>query len=384
MGRDAWRKLVVEVAADVGLSAHWQAVLESVPREDYVLQEVFVPEAGDERRYRAVHRETAPEEWLSLVCSGEPVITQLRPSLFDGAPAPSSSSSAPATVARMLALLNPAPGERVLDLGSGTGWTAALLSAAGAHVVTVESDLELATRAQALLGGRRPPVTAVCADAVSGHAAEAPYDALHAGFAVRDRIPVAWIDQVRDGGRIVVPFGSLFANTGLARLTVQDGVAEGHFAGAVSFMWERSQLPRWPDPTRACAARSASAVDPREVLATGASRWAVGLQVPGVTYDPVPARGDRLLRLWGIDGSWASVAVDDWQAPQAVTQHGPRRVWDEVCAAWQWWEERGRPGRNRFGITTRRTGSCRIWVDDPASPLPRHDLSVDAVDEPLS
>ncbi|MFC8593157.1 hypothetical protein [Streptomyces atroolivaceus] len=54
-----------------------------------------------------------------------------------------------------------------------------------------------------------------------------------------------------------------------------------------------------------------------------------------------------------------------------------------MCAAWRWWEERGPPGRNRFGVTTRRAGGCRICLNNPVSPFSRHNLSVDPVDEPL-
>jgi hypothetical protein len=97
------------------------------------------------------------------------------------------------------------------------------------------------------------------------------------------------------------------------------------------------------------------------VLASAAGRWAIGLQVPGVVWDPVPARGDRLLRLWCTDGSWATVAVDGWSKPDAVAQCGPRRIWDEVCAAWGWWDRHGRPGRTRFGVRADRSGACHLW-----------------------
>ncbi|TGB03233.1 methyltransferase domain-containing protein [Streptomyces sp. MZ04] len=375
MATNAWEQLVGEVAAAVSLPSAWRAVFEAVPRARFVPEDVFVPEPGGGRRYRRVNRSTAPQEWDELVCAKGQVITQLSSSTFDGAPVPSSSSSAPEAVASMLALLDCSPGARVLDLGSGTGWTAALLAAYGALVVTIEADPDLAQKVRANLGGCRPPVTMLCADATRGHAQGAPYDALHCAFSVR-HIPGTWVGQVRPGGRIVVPFGSLFSNTGLLRLTVRANgeEAEGHFVGGVAFMWERGQRPAWSEAAADAPELSAAAGDPRAVLATGAARWAIGLQVPGVTWDPVPAGGDRLLRLWCTDGSWATVAVDAWSTADAVAQCGPRRLWDEVCAAWTWWDGHGRPARTRFGVSADRSGTCRIWLDSPLTPVPRREL----------
>ncbi|WP_107090556.1 methyltransferase domain-containing protein [Streptomyces sp. WM6378] len=367
----AWKELVDEVATATELPGPWRSAFEDVPRGHYVPDEVFVPEPGTPRAYRTVNRSTEPGAWEALVHSNAQVVTQLAPSPFDGGPSPSSSSSAPEAVARMLVLLDPAPGARVLDLGSGTGWTAALLARFGTVVVTMESDPELAAQVRARLIGSEATVTALHGNATLGYPNAAPYDAVHVGFSVRD-IPGSWIAQVRPGGRLVMPFGTLFANTGLLCLTVrEDGqAADGRFRGGVRFMWERGQRPHWAQAAAGEPERMASPVDPRTVLATGASRWAVGLQVPAVTWDPVPADGDRLLRLWCTDGSWATVTVDAWNKPDGVTQCGPRNLWDEVCAAWSWWDGQGRPGRNRFGVTAGRSGSCRAWLDSPQSPLP--------------
>lgn len=62
--------------------------------------------------------------------------------------------------------------------------------------------------------------------------------------------------------------------------------------------------------------------------------------------------------------------MDDWSKPDAVAQCGPRRIWDEVSAAWGWWDRHGRPGRTRFGVRADRSGACHLWFDSPATPCP--------------
>ncbi|WP_406403306.1 protein-L-isoaspartate O-methyltransferase family protein [Streptomyces uncialis] len=210
----------------------------------------------------------------------------------------------------MLAALDLAPGHRLLDLGTGTGWAAALLSACGAEVTTVEADGTVAAETAA-----RPAsfgnITAVHGDGVLGHPGSAAFDAVHAGFAVR-RIPAAWLTQSRPRARIVTPCSTLWSHTGLIGLVRQaDSSATGLFSRTrVSFMWEAAQRPLWPAPAEHDERVCASPVDPREVLQSPACLWAVGLHLPGVTFDPVTAGGDRTLRLWALDGSTAAVHVD--------------------------------------------------------------------------
>ncbi|MFD4831230.1 protein-L-isoaspartate O-methyltransferase [Streptomyces uncialis] len=109
----------------------------------------------------------------------------------------------PAAVAAMLTALDLAPGDRVLDLGTGTGWAAALLSVYGAEVTTVEADGTVAAEAAARLAPFGN-IAAVHGDAVLGHPGSAAFDAGFAGFAVR-RIPAAWLTRSRPGARILAP-----------------------------------------------------------------------------------------------------------------------------------------------------------------------------------
>lgn len=52
-------------------------------------------------------------------------------------------------------------------------------------------------------------------------------------------------------------------------------------------------------------------------------------------------------------------------AETTVYQAGQRRLWDEVVTAYRWWEEKGRPGHDRFGLTVTADGQHRAWLDDP-------------------
>jgi protein-L-isoaspartate(D-aspartate) O-methyltransferase len=121
---------------------------------------------------------------------------------------PISSSSQPAIMAIMLDQLDLAPGLRVLEIGAGTGYNAALMRhivADAGTVVSVDIDSEVAAQARGhLASAGYPDVTVVAADGAAGYPASAPYDRVIATVGVSDLAP-PWLDQMSPGGRIVVP-----------------------------------------------------------------------------------------------------------------------------------------------------------------------------------
>ncbi|GAA5159693.1 protein-L-isoaspartate O-methyltransferase [Ornithinimicrobium tianjinense] len=120
-----------------------------------------------------------------------------------------ATNSQPSTVAAMLELLDPRPGDRVLDVGAGSGWTTALLAhlvGAGGQVLGVELVPELATAAADLLA-RRGVGTATVETArvdVLGAPGRGPFDRILVSAMAR-AVPDELVDQLADGGRLVVP-----------------------------------------------------------------------------------------------------------------------------------------------------------------------------------
>jgi len=121
---------------------------------------------------------------------------------------PISSSSQPAIMVIMLDQLDLAPGQRVLEIGAGTGYNAALMKhivGPSGTVVSVDIDPDLVTQARDhLANAGYPDVTVVAADGAEGYPPGAPYDRVIATVGVSDLAP-AWLDQIGPGGRIVVP-----------------------------------------------------------------------------------------------------------------------------------------------------------------------------------
>ena len=118
--------------------------------------------------------------------------------------------SQPFVVATICALLGLHGSERVLDVGTGSGYQAAVLSELAAEVVTIERIPELAERARttlADLGYGNVEVTV--GDGSLGVPERAPFDAV-AVAAAAPTIPPALFDQLAEGGRLVVPRGSRF------------------------------------------------------------------------------------------------------------------------------------------------------------------------------
>ena len=97
--------------------------------------------------------------------------------------------------------------DRVLEVGTGSGYGAAVLAELAASVVSVERHRKLADAAARVLAELGyATATVVCADGSQGHPPGAPYDAVVV-TAAASRIPPALIDQLADGGRLVIPVG---------------------------------------------------------------------------------------------------------------------------------------------------------------------------------
>lgn len=118
-----------------------------------------------------------------------------------------STISAPHAYALMYRVLALSKGDSFVELGTGTGYGAALAAfITGCEVRTFEIDPDLCARAVAALSGVHL-VTVVCADAISSSRTWGSARKVCATFAV-DRIPRPWLDALPEGGRLVAPVGS--------------------------------------------------------------------------------------------------------------------------------------------------------------------------------
>jgi protein-L-isoaspartate(D-aspartate) O-methyltransferase len=124
----------------------------------------------------------------------------------------------PAALGRLLSELAPKAGERALIVGSGTGYSAALLMEIGLHVVALESDERLAAMANAA------GIETVSGELPKGCAKAAPFDLILLEGAVEE-VPAALAKQLRDGGR----FAGAIVDRGVTRLVV--GRASGGVLG---------------------------------------------------------------------------------------------------------------------------------------------------------
>jgi protein-L-isoaspartate(D-aspartate) O-methyltransferase len=114
--------------------------------------------------------------------------------------------SQPYMVAKMTELLEVERGARVLEVGTGSGYQAALLATMGADVVTIETHAELADRAMRTLRELGLEVDLRVGDGHAGAPDRAPFDAIVV-TAAPDRVPSALTQQLAERGRLVVPIG---------------------------------------------------------------------------------------------------------------------------------------------------------------------------------
>ncbi|MGI9002674.1 MAG: methyltransferase domain-containing protein [Pseudonocardia sp.] len=376
-------ELAEKFTADGALrTPQWRDVFTRTWRHPYVPS--FYPEVGAACLISIDPRRRG--EWLDAVYSDQTLLTKvvqmpLSRALRPGShPVATSSSTLPSLVLTMLEELDVTDGSRVLEIGTGSGYNAALLCErlGGDCVTSVDIDPELVELARERLAANGHTPTLAAVDGATGYPAGRPYDRIIASCSV-PAIPPAWLAQAAPDAVILVDVRGRIGGT-LARLTVDaDGRATGRFLPLCSsFMWLRhtADAPppdRYPqlddDPVH-----SFTQVDPTQLRSPGLFGFVVQWHLPGVTWGlTTDGDGRSGLHLSAPDGSRAVVGGARTDRGHPLTQYGPRRLWDRVEQAHQFWHDAGRPHYDRFGITATTTDQ-HVWYDHPESrhrwPLP--------------
>ncbi|MGH3907718.1 MAG: methyltransferase domain-containing protein [Pseudonocardiaceae bacterium] len=293
-----------------------------------------------------------------------------------------SSSTKPDLVVRMLEILSIHDEHKVLDIGTGTGYNAALLAhrLGDNQVYSVDIDDELIEGARHRLDaiGVRP--TLVTADGAAGLPQHAPYDRIIVTCSV-PAVPWAWAEQLRPDGKVLVDIKVATEAGNLALLHRYPDRLEGRFTSRwASFMAMRhhydqaheSWQPRAEHTTQRTTTTPANPwYDNRVVwllahlhgLPPGGR---IGMQLDPATRQPT----DSLLS--AADGSWAAVSLANHDGHHDVVEGGPTALWEHVERAHQLWLDHDQPDWPRLGLTVTPEHQ-HLWIDTPDAtswPLP--------------
>lgn len=189
-----------------------------IPRQEMVAQQLQGRGISDRRVLDAMLRvprhEFTPERYREQAYEDHPL------PIGEG-----QTISQPYIVASMLAALSLQSTDKVLEVGSGSGYVTALLAELVAHVFAIERHAELATRARetiAKLGYRN--VEIVVGDGSRGLPLYQPFDAVIVSAAA-ERLPLPLLAQLADGGRMIIPIGAADAQQ-LQLIRMQNGVPQ--------------------------------------------------------------------------------------------------------------------------------------------------------------
>ncbi|MER5785864.1 ATP-grasp peptide maturase system methyltransferase [Streptomyces mobaraensis] len=375
-------RLAARLADDGWLrSPAWRAAVEAVPRHEFV--RCFYRET-DTPGLTAWTPVTAGlcgfDEWLRQAYADETLVTQFDgqetdwndPKPISGAH-PTSSSTLPALVVHMLEELQVDDGTTVMEIGTGTGYSTALMChrLGPDRVTSIETDPHVAARARHALDRCGYAPRLLVGDGLAGDPEGAAYDRTIATCGVR-HVPYTWVRQTRPGGLVLATLRGWMRSLGLVRLTVdREGRAEGRFIDSdSSFVIARqhdapASLGVIPAPDDGTSRRTPYGPD---VLTSAGTGFMAQLALPGARFFSLPA-DDGTPRTYVLDATSASFAVltpksdDDWN----VRQGGPVALWDMLENALDTWHAADCPVPTEFGVTV--TGkSQRVWLGAPDGP----------------
>ncbi len=331
-----------------------EAAFLRVPRHAF-LERFFRRQVRDLQASMQEFRPTSfadPAGWLRAVYADEPLTIA-----YDDEGTATSSSSSPGAMALMLEASELTPGLRVLEIGTGTGYNAALLACivGGPELVTtVEIDPDLARQAASRLDQVvGPGVTVHAGNGLEGYAPGAPYDRIIATGST-SVVPLPWLEQVRPGGIILMNLiGEMGACAFLKIVKNEAGLAaHGRFLSASEFMElhqagqyphrRATQLGRYlPRPITA-QTESCCAVFDLALLWDRRLHFALQLAFPTMSFASVYANpmcpclmdlaSDTMLLFRPTDEERFQVEV-----------RGDPRLWEQVLELYQQWMKGGQP-----------------------------------------
>lgn len=337
----------------------WRDSLLAVPRHHYAPETFW---HGTRRGYVPLHHGDDEGAWLGLAYVDRPMVVQVD----DGTPTggvgrwATCTLPAPSDLLTVLAAADVRPGLRVCEVGTGTGYTAALLAdrVGPENVTTVEIDPTLVERARQRLGAAG--LGQVASRHQDGAQLTGEYDRILCTATVRE-VPYSWVRAVRPGGLVVTNWGTPYHPDTLLRLFVrEDGTADGYLVPHTHHEWLRGQRV---EPTltvaecEAALSRASTTVLGIDDIAGSDpnASIAIGLCVPNCASVFIPP-GDQ----WFVDdlsGSWARLHPGAGGDRNIVNQYGPRDLWDEIEAAHHWWLTSGTPRARSWRVTVTPDGT---------------------------
>lgn len=326
-----------------------------------------------------------PDRSLTEAYAMDALVTQWRTADEHGNKRPTSSASCPAAVAVMLERLAVQDRHRVLEIGTGTGYNAALLChrLGSDNVYSNDLDPALVDSARRALAGLGHQPTLIAADGYQGRADGAPYDRILATCAI-NHVPPEWIRQLSDDGRIVAPLAANSATPLLILDKTAPDEVTGYFDDTnVGFMPLRRDVddPFGPGETAGSSASGmahygTTTTDPRRVHEAGPGlALFCQLHVSGLRFgygtdseqSTDPARATRIVVHTGEAVADVSFHAEGGRWP--VVQRGPQRIWDTIETAVALWDHLRQPELSRLGISALDDVDRQfVWLDDPDGP----------------
>jgi len=326
-----------------------------------------------ERAFRRVERHRLLERYFNydqeqefdeIVLDGENPDPEHLKRIYSDTPLPTrvvdglatSSTSQPTLVAQMLELLELAPGQRVLEIGAGTGYNAALVQeivGEEGQVTTIDIQEEVVAQTRRLLRqagfGR---IEVLAKDGAQGHPENAPYDRIIATVGCPD-ISLCWAEQLADSGFMLIPLQhGPEGHNPLVRIWKKGGRTVGRFVGSSGFMTIQGELAAEQKVGFASQDKEKAGRAPVErPLPKSISTWSdLGRRERGARQVALAT----FLAITDGRGDWAGMIEKGRGAcvlaKDKVKVYGDLSLYDELVQLCAEWERLGWPGLDRWAL----------------------------------